>query len=59
MCLDPFNVFFSAKLALGVIILKSLYKQDGSKCDHMELWPNVQVQNDFDLLSIKQNFQIF
>jgi hypothetical protein len=37
MCLDPFNAFFSAKLALGVIILKSLYKQDGSKCDHMEL----------------------
>jgi hypothetical protein len=37
MFLDPFNAFFSAQLALGEIIFKSLYKQDGSKCDHMEL----------------------
>ena len=53
MCLDLFDAFFSAQLTLDAISFKSLYKQEANVT--IWNWLNIQVQNHFDFLSVKQN----
>lgn len=52
-CIIMLYAFFSAQLTLGAISFKSLYRQEANVT--IWNWPNIQVQNHFDFLSVKQN----